>query len=65
MQSPKSGPFLAGLIENDIDQRFAGIGILFAKNFRGDLDEITFERAAIPLCEDIGEIFGFEPEDIF
>jgi hypothetical protein len=56
---------LAGLIENDVDLGFARSGILFAKNFRSDFDEITFERATIPLREDVGKIFGFQPEDIF
>ena len=27
LQSPDPGPFLAGLVENHIDQRFAGVGI--------------------------------------
>ena len=58
LQRPKSGPFLAGLVEDHIDERLACVRIFLAENLRSDFDEITFERAAIPFRENFGELFS-------
>ena len=60
LQGPDAGAFLAGLVENDIDERFAGFGIDLAKDLRGDVDEIAVELALVPLGEDVGQFRGVQ-----
>ena len=56
---------MPGFIENDVDQRFARLGIFFAENLRRDFDEITLECAPVPLCENVGQLVRLQIEDIF
>jgi hypothetical protein len=41
LQRPHAGPFLAGFIENYIDQRLAGLGIDLPEDLRGDFDQVA------------------------
>ena len=65
MQRPQARSFLPGLIENDINQRFARFRIFFAENLGRDFDQITLERATVPLGENLGQLVRLQVEDIF
>ena len=64
MQRPKTGSFLSGFIEDYVDERLAGFRIFFAENLRSDFDEVTLERASIPLRENIIQLLRRETEHI-
>ena len=41
---PLAGALLAGGVEDQVDQRLAGLGILEAEDVAGDLDQVAVER---------------------
>ena len=51
-------PFGAGLVEDDVDERLAGLGIDLAQHLGGDLDQVRLELALVPLGEDVGDLGG-------
>ncbi len=51
-------PFDAGLVEDDVDERLAGLGVDLAQHLGGDLDEVALELARVPLGEDVGDLGG-------
>ena len=55
---PLSRAFLLGLVEDHIQQRSAGFGILLGKDSRGDLNQVTLELALVPFLEDVVEFFN-------
>ncbi len=62
---PLACAFLAGGVENDIDESLAGLGVVLFENFRGDLDQVAFKVAVVPIGKDLaefrsGEACGFE-----
>lgn len=62
---PFARAFLAGGIEDDIDESLASLGVVLFENFRGDLNEVAFEVTVVPIGEDLtkfgsSEASGFE-----
>ncbi len=62
---PLARAFLAGGVEDDIDEGLARLGVVLFENFRRDLDEVAFEVAVVPVGKDLaklggGEASGFE-----
>ena len=49
-------PFDAGLVEDDVDERLAGLGVDLPQHLGGDLDEVALELARVPLGEDVGDL---------
>jgi hypothetical protein len=59
-QSPLAGAFLAGFIDNELDDGFAGFGVFLFQGFAGDLDEVALHVAFVPAIEDSGHLVGGE-----
>ncbi len=59
-ECPLAGAFLAGGVEDEINEGFLGFRIDLGEDLGGDLDEVGLEVAFVPLGEDFGEFFGFE-----
>lgn len=57
---PLAGAFLAGGVEDDIDEGLASLGVVLFENFRRDLDEVAFKVAIVPIGEDLAELSGGE-----
>ena len=55
---PFAGALLAGFVENEIDDRLAGLGILLREDVGRDLDQEAVEFALVPLAEDLVELLG-------
>ena len=55
LQGPDAGAFLAGFVEDDVDQRFPGLGIFLAKDLRRDVDQVAVEIASVPFRKDVGQ----------
>src|SRR4029077_11977702 len=53
LQRPNPGPFLPGFIEDDINERAAGVGMDLGKDWGRDVDEIAVEIAPVPLGESV------------
>ena len=53
---PAAGALLAGGVEDDLDHRLAGLGVLGFENLAGDLDEVGFQPPLVPLGEDVGHL---------
>ena len=47
---PLAGAFLAGGVEDQVDQRLAGLGVLEAEDVASDLDQVAVQRALVPLA---------------
>ena len=60
-QRPFAGAFLAGGVENLLDQRFA-IVVLVGEDISGDLDEVRVEVALVPLGEHLVHLVGAHAE---
>ena len=56
MKRPNASSFLAGFIENNIDEWFSGIGIDLAKDLGRDLDQVAVEIAFVPFGESLGKL---------
>src|SRR4030095_3311171 len=65
LQGPESGSFLPGLVEDHINERFAGFGILLAENLRSDVDQIAIELALVPFAVSIGQLIVIHSDDVF
>ena len=52
---PFAGALLTGGIEDHVNQRGTGFGIDLFENLGGDLDEITFEVAVVPIGENLAQ----------
>ena len=50
---PLAGPLLAGGVEDQVDHRLAGLGIVEAEDVAGDLDQVAVERPVVPAGEDV------------
>ena len=64
MKCPDAGAFLAGFIENHIDQRLTGLGIDLSKNLRCDLYQIAFELALVPFCKNFSKLRCIHLQDV-
>src|SRR5262249_38666148 len=49
-------PLLPGRVKDQLDERFAGFGVLVAKDVARDFDEIAIEPALVPAGEDVVEL---------
>ena len=58
LHGPDAGALRAGLVEDDVDERLAGLGVDLAQHLGGDLDEVALELALVPLGEDVGDLGG-------
>ena len=61
---PDAGALLAGLVENEFDQRLAGPGLDRLKYITGYLDQVGIERAFVPFLEDLGRGDGIHPKTV-
>ena len=50
---PLARPLLAGGVEDQVDHRLAGLGVVEAEDVAGDLDQVAVERALVPAGEDV------------
>ena len=57
---PLAGAFLAGGVEDYIDEWLAGFRIDLLENFGGDLDQVALEIACVPIAEDAAKFGGAE-----
>ena len=55
---PAAGAFLAGGVDNEVDERLAGFGIHLGEYLGRDVDEVGVEIAGIPGAEDLGDFGG-------
>ena len=61
---PFAGAFLAGGVEDDVDEGFfLRERILLLEDVGGDFDEEAVEGAGVPLAEDFAHFGGLEPEE--
>ena len=58
LHRPGPGALGAGLVEDDVDERLAGLGVHLAQHLGGDLDQVRLELALVPLGEDVGDLGG-------
>ncbi len=58
LHRPGTGALGAGLVEDDVDEGLAGLGIHLAQHLGRDLDEVRLELALVPLGEDVGDLGG-------
>ena len=58
LHGPRAGALGAGLVEDDVDQRLAGLGVDLAEHLGGDLDEVRLQLAVVPLGEHVGDLGG-------
>ena len=58
LHRPRAGALRSGLVEDDIHQRLARLGIRLAQHLGGDLDEVRLQFAAVPLGEHVGDLGG-------
>ncbi len=56
LHRPAAGALLLGLVEDDVDQRLAGLGVGLTQHLRGDLDEEAVQVALVPFGEDVGDL---------
>jgi hypothetical protein len=45
LHGPRAGALRAGLVEDDVDERLAGLGVDLAEHLGGDLDEVRLQLA--------------------
>ena len=64
LHRPAAGALLLGLVEDDVDQRLAGLGVGLAQHLGGDLDQVAVQVALVPLGEDVGDLGGGLAEPI-
>lgn len=55
LDGPTAGAFLLGPVHDDVDERFAGLGIGLPQHLGGDLDQVAVQIAIVPLGEHIGD----------
>ncbi len=58
LDGPAAGALGAGLVQDDVHERLAGLGVHLAQHLGGDLDEGGLQLAPVPLGEDIGDLGG-------
>ena len=56
LHGPAAGALLAGLVDDDVDERLAGRGVDVAQHLGGDLDQERLQVAGVPLGEDVGDL---------
>ena len=59
-QGPLTGAFLACFIDDEFDDRCAGLRIFLFQGFAGDLDQVALHGTFVPLIEDGGHFVGGE-----
>src|SRR5215211_4793616 len=55
---PLASPFLAGGVEDLLDEWLAGLRIAVAKNVARDFDQIAVELAGVPASEHVVQLAG-------
>ena len=58
LHRPRAGALRAGLVEDDVDERLAGLGIHLAEHLGGDLDQVRLQLARVPLGEHVRDLGG-------
>ena len=53
---------MAGLVENHLHQRVAGLGVLDRQDPGGDFDQIRREPSTVPFLENPGYLKGLHPQ---
>jgi hypothetical protein len=56
LHGPDAGALLARLVEHDVDERLAGVGVDLLEHLGGDLDEVRLEVAGVPRREGLGDL---------
>ena len=56
LHGPAAGALLLGLVEDDVDERLAGLGVVLAQHLGGDLDQEAVQVALVPVGEDVGDL---------
>ena len=46
----------AGQIDNNVDEGLAGLRVVLAQHFGGDLDEVRLELTGVPLGQHVGDL---------
>ena len=64
LHRPPSGALLLGLVEDDVDERLAGLGVDLAQHLGGDLDQVAVQVALVPLGEHVGDLRRGQPEPV-
>ena len=55
---PLACPLLTRFVENQVDQRLAGLLILLGEDLLGDIDEVAVEFPLVPFGKDLMELLG-------
>ena len=61
---PFAGALLAGAVEDDVDHRLAGLGIVGVEHLGGDLDQVGIEPALVPFGEDRADLLRRHAEPV-
>src|SRR5437764_9048621 len=64
LRRPLASAFLAGFIEDLVDQWLLGLRIHHAKDLRGDLNQVRLERPAVPLSKGVSQFSRAETESL-
>ena len=48
LDGPAAGALLLGLVEHDVDERLAGLGVGVGQHLGGDLDQVGVQAACVP-----------------
>jgi len=65
LRGPLAGAFLAGFIDDDIDDRLAGLRVGVPEHGGGDLDQVGIQLRLVPGGEDLLHLGGGEAQDDF
>jgi hypothetical protein len=64
LHRPAAGALLFGLVEDDVDERLAGLGVDLAEHLGGDLHQEAVQVAGVPLGEHLGDLRRGEAEAV-
>ena len=56
LHGPGAGALGTGRVEDDVDQRLPGDGVVLPQHLGGDLDQVGVQLAGVPLGEDVGDL---------
>ena len=56
LHGPATGALLTRGVDDDVDQRLAGLVVDLAEDLRGDLDQVALEFGGVPVTEDVGDL---------
>ena len=61
LHRPATGALLLGLVEHDVDEGLAGLGVHMAEHLGGDLDQEGLKITFVPGLEDLADLGGARP----